>query len=224
MGSSRNLSWRTMSLRALVVSVILAAVLGIGAVLSGTFGQLQAKVLLSTLTVGVMSVLGLACGSALDRRRSDPIARGGIILSLVSALMVFPIIWDLRPDGLYVNAMFTVVIFAVAAAHLSLLWIVELAPRYRWSQLSASIAISAAVLLLLLVVWADLEGTAMWRTLGVIAIVDAALTLMVPTFHRMSAPIGEDSGRLEQIEAELARLCEQQARLEQERDELRRTS
>jgi drug/metabolite transporter (DMT)-like permease len=222
MATQREFSWRTASLRALVVSVILAAVLGIAAILSGSFGQLQLKVLLSTLTVGVMSVLGLACGSALDRRPKDPVARSGIILSLISALMVFPIIWGVHPDELYVDSMFTVVTFAVAATHLCLLWIVELDPRHRWSQIGASIAISAAVLLLLLVYWADLEGTAMWRALGVIAIADAAFTLMVPIFHRMRAAAPEPAERLEQIEAELLRLREQQAELERERDELRR--
>ena len=68
MNTVAGFSWRTLSLRALIASVVLAALMGMVAILSGDFGELQARVLLTTLTIGVTSILGLACGEALARR------------------------------------------------------------------------------------------------------------------------------------------------------------
>lgn len=220
METTREFSWRAASLRALIVSVVLAAVLGMIAVLAGEFGDLQGRVLMTTLTVGVTSVLGLACGSYLDREPGNPIGRAGIGLSLLAAAMVLPIIWDFHAPEIYVKALFSVVIFAVAAAHLCLLWLAELAPGHRWAQRGALTSIVAAIVLLLVVLWAELEEESLWRALGVIAIADAAFTLMVPIFHRMSINVVGGGDRLARIEAELSRLRERMGQLESERARL----
>ena len=75
-------------------------------------------------------------------------------------------------------------------------------------------------MLLLVVLWAELEEESLWRALGVIAIADAAFTLMVPIFHRMSINVVGGGDRLARIEAELSRLRERMGQLESERARL----
>jgi len=50
-------------------SVALSAVIGIGVILLGNFGEFETKVLLTTMTVTITSILGLACGSYLETGR-----------------------------------------------------------------------------------------------------------------------------------------------------------
>src|SRR5262245_47378367 len=52
----------------LVVSVIASALLGIAALLGGGFGDYELKIVLTTVTIALGSVLGLACGVGLERR------------------------------------------------------------------------------------------------------------------------------------------------------------
>ena len=47
----------------LVASVALSAIIGIAVLIFGNFGDFEIKVLLTTLTVTVTSILGLACGA-----------------------------------------------------------------------------------------------------------------------------------------------------------------
>ena len=49
-------------LYALIGSVVLSALLGIGAILSGRFGWFEIRILLTTITISVASICGLACG------------------------------------------------------------------------------------------------------------------------------------------------------------------
>ena len=55
-------------LYSLVASVLLSAFLGIVAILSGRFGWLEIRIILTTVTIALASICGLACGAYLGTK------------------------------------------------------------------------------------------------------------------------------------------------------------
>ena len=53
----------------LIASVAVSSLVGIFVILFGNFGEFEVKVLLTTLTIMVTSILRLACGALLESNR-----------------------------------------------------------------------------------------------------------------------------------------------------------
>ena len=83
----------------LIGSVAISALIGIGVILFGNFGEFEVRVLMTTLTVTVTSILGLACGVYIETGRGRTLPIIGIFLSIVSAIMLFFVIWDILDDS-----------------------------------------------------------------------------------------------------------------------------
>ncbi len=200
-------------LYSLIVSVSVSALIGIGVLLFGGLGDIQVRILMTTLTITVMSILGLACGAYFetDRGRAFPVT--GIILSVAAALMTFLIIWNVADKYTpFLKATATVTLLAVSCSHLSLLSLARLDRRFAWSRLAAFIFIAALDALLLWIMWFEPQGDSdiVARTIGILSILIAAVTVVTPVFHKLSA--GED--KVAEIDAEIEKLKAQIAALE----------
>src|SRR5262245_11653507 len=114
-------------LYALIGSVVLGALLGILTILSGHFGWLEIRVLLTTVTVAGASICGLACGAYLSTKRGTILPLAGIGLTLLAAVMVIAGIWQATLSDGYWQVATSASVFAVACAHLSLLSMARLA-------------------------------------------------------------------------------------------------
>ena len=75
-------------LYALIASVVLGALLGILTILSGRFGWLEIRVLLTTVTIAAASICGLACGAYFSTNRGKALPLAGIGLTLLAAGMI----------------------------------------------------------------------------------------------------------------------------------------
>ena len=69
---------RKLFLYTLIASVALCALIGIAVMLFGEFGEFETKVLLTTFTVAVTSILGLACGAYYESRHARMLPFTGI--------------------------------------------------------------------------------------------------------------------------------------------------
>lgn len=199
--------------------------MGIWAIISGEFGELQSKILSTTLTVVGTSILGLACGAFLESPRSEnsrliivPVA--GTILSIVSALLALWMIWRFFNSGEgIIKTFFVCLIFSFSLAQLSLLSLARLAPRFGWSLIAAYVVILLLDLIisLLIVFTPNSENDFVYRFIGVLSVIAAALTVMIPVFHRLSRTEFVDSmpspteidDEIRELEARLARLRKQ---------------
>ena len=65
----------------LIASVAFSALMGIGVILLGNFGELEVRVLMTTLTITVTSIAGLACGAYYESGRGRYLPVVGISLS-----------------------------------------------------------------------------------------------------------------------------------------------
>lgn len=204
-------------LYSLITSVALCALLGIVVIIAGDFGQFEAKVLLTTLTVTCASILGLACGPAYEAgiRRAVPLM--GIIFALISGVLWIILIW--REDHTvfvgFERTVMTVTLLAAAFSHVSLVSLARLDKKFQWSFYAIHIAVATLTGTVLALIWLtdQVESDLTFRFLGVTAIIVSALTILIPVFHRLS----NSEPDIEKIDAEIEKLRSRIAELEEQR-------
>lgn len=209
---------RKIFLNTLIASVALSAAIGIVVILAGSFGEFEVRVLMTTLTVTATSILGLACGACYEAGRGRRLPLAGIVLSVVSALALFLIIWNVLDDNeTYIKTTITLVIGAIVASHLSLLRLARLDGRYAWTYTFAVVCDVLLAAIVLYLMWLEPEGESdlVFRTMGVLTILFAAVTVVTPVFHRLST--GEDE--VEKIDEEIAALKQRIEELEKRKIE-----
>jgi hypothetical protein len=186
---------RKAALRLLIVSIAVSGVMAIVALVSGEFGNLQAKVLLSALATAGASILGMACGAAWDRDRWRRLATAGIALTLATLALTLVAFWiEPEPIETWMKCVGTGWLFAIATAHGCLLGMARtdaLLARIRVASLLLGYLLAAA---LTLTVWqvsfTDTEVYA--RGVGVVAVLMLMGSLSLPVAGRLrSLPADE---------------------------------
>lgn len=209
------MSIRRTFLYALIASVSVSALIGIGVLLLGNFGTLETRVLLTTLTVTVTSILGLACGAYFESGRGHALPLAGIVLSVVAAAFTILLVWDVgNGSTVFIKTTATITLLAISCAHLSLLSLARLDNRFAWSRLAAFVFIAALDAILLWLLWFEPEGSSdiVARTIGILSILIAAVTVVTPVFHKLSASDDEAAELDAEIEALRTKLAELESR------------
>ena len=188
----------------LIVSVALSALIGITVLIFGNFGEFEIKVLLTTITVTVTSILGLSCGAYLEIGRGKVIPLAGIVAASTSCVLWIYLIWHgTVHEEYFVRTLMSLTLLSATSAHISLLSLATLEKRFIWSRYAFYVADLALTAYLLFLIWnsewIDTDSTP--RIIGVLSIIVAALTLVTPIFHKLSA--GESAA---DIDAEIERL------------------
>jgi hypothetical protein len=219
------LSLKKSFLYALIGSVGLSALLGILAIAIGDFGEFEVRVLLTSLTISGASLCGLSCGAALETGRARVLPLSGIALAALAALLVVAGIWSEFRSDLYWKSTATVSILAVACSHMALLLLARLAPQYAWAKWTAGLAVFSVVMILSAMLWGDVDEDPMFRLLGVAAILDGAITILIPILHRLSRAdvaflSGPGGASLLELDREINRLRSRLAELEQARQQM----
>ena len=203
--------------------------MGIWAIISGEFGDLQMQILLTTLTVVGTSILGLACGAFLESARNTSLKAVpliGIALAVLCAFVSFWLIWEpikqSNNDGIF-KLFFVSLIFSFSLAQLSLLSMAKLAQKFLWSLISAYIVVFILDSIISFIIIFELNGDdgLVIRLIGVLSVIAASLTVMIPIFHRLSrsefARFGTQTAA--GIDAEIAKLRAQISDLERRKED-----
>jgi hypothetical protein len=188
----------------LIISVAVGSLLGIAILIFGNFGEFEVKVLLTTLTVTVTSILGLACGAYLESGRGRMIPIAGIVVAVISCVLWIYLVWHGTVHvKFYAQVLMSLTLFAAACAHISLLSLADLDRRFVWSRYAFITADLVMTAYLLFLIWNDksIDNEITPRVIGVLSIVVAALTLVTPIFHKLSS-----SESVADIDAEIAKL------------------
>ena len=213
----RDINIRKFFLYLLIASVGLSALIGIAVILFGNFGEMEVKVLLTTLTITVTSVLGLACGAYFESGRGRYLPVTGIFLALASAIFWLIIIWYRgQPNEWFPKLTATTTVLAIAFAHLSLLSLARLGKRFRWAHPAAHVVIWGLAGFIVYTIWAEpTDEEWVGRVLGVLGILAGSVTLITPVLHKLSS---SDSS-IEDIDLEIRQLRARIAELEQKKAE-----
>jgi len=179
----------------IIVSLSLAALVGIVTLLTSSFGELQAKVLLTTLLLAAFSITAL-CHLAVVGRTLRAVGFAGIAVSLAAfvtgALLIWRS-WESWNDGwetaLRVFAVLAILAASIAHANLLLLLAERRNPVVRTGLLITVglIALLALLLSLTIATNGDIpgeNGEAYWRFVGVVGILDVLGTIVLPVLGR----------------------------------------
>lgn len=215
----QNLNLKKFFLYLLIGSVALSALIGIGVVLFGNFGEFETKVLLTTMTVTITSILGLACGAYLETGRGKMLPLAGIFLAVIACVLWVFLVWNgTVHEAFFAKTLLSLTLLAASCSHLSLISLARLDKRFRWSNYVLQVAVWILTAILLVLIWQNFKETSdlISRIIGVLSIVIAALTITTPVFHRLSshAPNADD------IDAEIERLKQRIEELEKQRADL----
>jgi uncharacterized paraquat-inducible protein A len=174
------------------------AALGIYALVSGDLGELERDVLFTSLTISGAGVLALACLPAAERGTLGPVPYIGMAAAVATSAVLFAVIWVPDPPQTLERIAWTLGVVAVTIAYGCVIGLASLAPRFRWAPWAALGLALVLGALVAVAIWGT--GDAEWygRTVGVVAVLLAAFTLLVPVLHRASR-------------AEVARLAAQRA-------------
>jgi hypothetical protein len=217
---TENINFRRIFLISLIASVAISALLGIGVILLGDFGYIEIRVLMTTFTITVMSICGLACGAYLEVERGRVLPKVGIGLSLIAALMALLVIWDVLDDyEQFIKSFVTATILAVASSHLSLLSLARLDQRFAWTRIVASVCIWAISAILIFIIWLEPAGDSdlIYRILGVLGILLASITVVTPVLHKLSnnrRTVQQIRDEIEELEAKIYHLNQERMRLQ----------
>jgi hypothetical protein len=173
-------------LRGIVVKIVigsfsLAALLGIIALLGGgDFGETEAKILLTTVIVGVESVAVLCYLSLAERPTAWIGALGGLV-SLVPFVLALLLTWEAIDDRDAFWQTFGVGI-TIAASIAQVCLLLALVERKRIGGALAATLVSIAVVAVMIsiaIVNGEDLGDFYWRSFGVVAILDVLGTVVL---------------------------------------------
>lgn len=180
------MSPKRMALWFLVVSVSLSALLGIFAILFGTFGDFQARTILTTITISAASVCALAAGALWESRGARILPRIAVVLAVLATLLIIFGLWARINEEEFWKFNRTVGVLAIASAQACLISLAKLAPRFVWTRTIALIALIFLAAQIIFIIYGDVWGENIFKSVGATAILVAALTIMMPVFHRLS--------------------------------------
>lgn len=216
-----NINLKKFFLYLLITSVGASALIGIGVILFGDFGEFETKVLLTTLTITVTSVLGLACGACLESGENRLIPIAGIAFAIVSAVLWIIVVWHTgQPIEWFMKTVATVTLLAVTCSHLSLLSLAKLEKKFIWARYGVHAVDWLLSGFLLFLLWTEykMDEQLTGRLIGVMSILIASLTVVTPIFHKLShnepaeaeidAQIAVLRAKIEELEAQKASIVQ----------------
>ncbi len=190
--------------RGLLTCLSLTALLGIAGVLSASFGETGARVLTSTLLVGLYCMFCLADTAVLDTRYRA-VGTAGISAASTALAQGLFLIWALGDDvpgdtlWLVARGFLLTAIVAFALAHAALVLRLDLADLSTAARVRTGTLVlvgAVAGLLVAAVIHPGLaEGPAYWRLLGVLAILDVLGTACLPVLARLDSALAAGSAR-----------------------------
>ena len=177
-------------LLAMIISLSISALIGIVIFLFGDFGETEGRLLMTTLTIGGYSLMGLCCSVLHERRTHNEFAVAGMVLSVLGFLFTVLVIWealDMESEFTW-KGIFSLLILAFTAAHISLLLLIRSGSGIVKGALTATlacIAIVAGMLLWFTYTGFDIEDEFFYRLLGVFSILDVLGTIVTPILHKV---------------------------------------
>jgi drug/metabolite transporter (DMT)-like permease len=185
---TNHFSMKRAFLYTVIVTLVLTALMGIYVLLAGQFGEMERKILLTTVAVSFFSMMSLACAAAHEKGRDHwPLSIPGIVLGAAGLVFYVAVIWaDRSVPEMTWKWVAIVGIFSFSFAQASVLSLMSLEERVRWVFYAAVVSIMALAVFVSGMIVAEPRGEE-WsiRVAGVLGILDACLSLCVPIVYRL---------------------------------------
>jgi aminoglycoside 6'-N-acetyltransferase len=164
-------------------SIFLNALFGIWAV-AGTLGEVESRILFTSLLVTACGAVAVASSFAIPEGRLGPLPIIGIVAAVAGFAPVIGSLWlNFSPAALW-RAGATLVVAAVGIAYAALLSGVHLSGRFRRLLPTAYALAVGAGAFLVTVIWGYHPGET-WRLFGIAAVLLGAITIAAPIAARL---------------------------------------
>lgn len=187
----QNFNFKKTFLIAMIISLSISALIGIFVFLLGYFGQIELNLLITTLTIGGYSLIGLCCSALYEKRKFTPLALSGMVISMIGFLFTVLVIWETidLDDDFTSRALIIFIILAASIAHSCLLLLIKPDNSLVNRFLSATIIFTSIVALMLIILllqndFRDLSNF-YFRFLGVFVILSALGTIVTPILNKV---------------------------------------
>ena len=179
---------RTLALRALIASISLSALTGIYVLVAGGDSDLEGKVLATALSISALSILVMACGVGLERRKLGLLPHAGTAAGLAGFFLFMIVLWEIGSHRIWAQCALSLVLASAATALACLLSLADLDSRSRWVRGLGFFCDTALATMLTLFIWdlLDPKNEILARLTGVLAILLGAVSIAVPILQRMS--------------------------------------
>ncbi len=164
----------------------ITAAIAIVSVLSGEFGKLQEKILVTCFAVSASSICSMACAAFIERKRQVGLGLAGISLSMVSAIILIVGVWAEIASDDYWKTLITFTVVAISFAYTFLLMLPSLVEKYKWIQVAFCASVAVLALQIIIAIWGEIQAESYYRALAVIAILVGLQTLVIPILSRLS--------------------------------------
>jgi hypothetical protein len=194
---------RKLFLRSLISSLVVSALVGIFVILFGDFGETEAKILLTTCSIGIYSLVGL-CTSALYENKKSSFGLIGTYVSLLAFIYTLTMIWVTFPEEMiYSHLLGLFMVASFSFAHSSLILLINTNQKIiKMSKYLTVILIFIVASMLTYLIFQDfniykhihirlffqdffIDEELFFRLLGVFAILDALATLLTPLLKKL---------------------------------------
>lgn len=166
---------RRVARRVTLASIFANALLGVWAV-AGSLGEVESRILATSLLVTACGAVAVACGTAIPEGRLGPLPLIGIGAAVPGFALLIAGFWENFGLDLLWRTGATLVAVAVFAAFASLLSAVDLRGRYRRLVPTAYALAGSGGAFLVAVVWGFRPGDS-WRVFGILMVLLGAATL-----------------------------------------------
>lgn len=165
----------------MIIFFVISGLVGASFLLLGSFDSIQLNILLTTLTLGFFSLLGLGNVRALNSKGFiKSLSLGGIVLSAVASFLLILVIWDvIRIDDIFGKLIFTFSLLAFSVSHVSLLYDKKKGLG-RIFMYATYVLIVVVDLIFLYVIWGQNSGETILRVLGFFVILDVVGSIITP--------------------------------------------
>ena len=180
-----RLNYKRFFLLALIIALILSALIGIYIFLIGDFGDMENKILFTTFSLAVFSLLGLCSALVYTNKNLSTFSILGMSFSLLGFISSIEILWQLVPFQKEAEIFMLLTILSFSFAHVSLLLLLKIKyPMVKYALYSTLVFIVmvAAMLSYIVITHYDEEGLFL-RLLGVFAILDVLGSIITPLIH-----------------------------------------
>jgi hypothetical protein len=185
--SSRYEQARVTFLRGFIGFLVLTALVAVVTVVRGEFGDLQAKILGTSLTISIASVCSLSSAAYLERGGHRWAGFSGIVFAFTGGVMLIGIMWIELTGDFYIKSTLTLIIGAFSFAHALLLLLPNLRKSYEWIQTSMIVSITLLALMGSVAIWSELENDLYFRVLIVVAIAVGLQTVVIPLLLKIQS-------------------------------------
>jgi MFS family permease len=176
----------------IVASLSATALLAIGTLLFGDFGEREGRILTTTALLAGYGLLALPAGFLLDQRRLPRLAATLLVLASAGFGIAVASVWTSEPPAALPKSIGTVTAFAIASTQIA-----ALAARRRDNdpllvrRLYAASTATALVLAAMITAaaWAEIGNSGYYRILAALAVLDILLAALQPILA-MARPAG----------------------------------